>query len=164
MYQYQESSIVPTTSRPTAMVLRELPSILGRIAGRNGRSAVMPCCRRYASTEAAAVQNISEDIQDLEAQSTFSSTLAPDEKIKSYDPIKRAQGRRRELPSSRYVGCTHGKTGQMLIFLADTNFDLQDTTEDLFIPISLLQNPILPHGNSSLVLSTIPVLNKPTKR
>jgi large subunit ribosomal protein L5 len=89
------------------MALRELPSSLRRLALRDARpaaTAVGGCCRRYASAAAAAApQEVSEDFQDLESQSSLSPQFSPDEKIKAYDPIKRAQGRRRELPPSRYV-------------------------------------------------------------
>lgn len=92
------------------MALRELHSSIGRLivkgGRRNGPSTVTISCRRYASTEAseAPTQDVSQDIQDLESQSTFWKTSAPDEKVKSYDPIKRASARRRVLPPSRYVG------------------------------------------------------------
>ncbi len=65
-------------------------------------------CRRYASTAEARAEQVSEDYQDLESQSSFlSNTPFEEEKIKSWNPIKRAQGRRRQLPPSRYVDIAH---------------------------------------------------------
>jgi large subunit ribosomal protein L5 len=88
------------------MALRELPSALRSLALRDtqsGTSILVRNCRRYASSEAAAPQEASEDFQDLDSGSAFISTGPADEKIKTYDPVKRAQGRRRELPPSRCV-------------------------------------------------------------
>ncbi len=87
------------------MASRELPSALRRLISRDARPTATHLSRnwrRYASTEAAAVQEASEDFQDLESQSSLTSSTSQDEKIKTYDPVKRAQGRRRELPPSRY--------------------------------------------------------------
>lgn len=93
-----------STSR-TAMALRELPSALGRLAVRDARPILRLSRsngRRPASGEAVAVKEYSTDIQDLESQSSFQSTGPSEEIIEAYDPIKRAQARRRELPPSRY--------------------------------------------------------------
>ena len=87
------------------MALRELPSALRRLTTRGARPAtnsITRSCRRFASTEAGA-QETSEDFQDLESKSSLLSNGAVDEKVKSYDPIKRSQGRRTQLPASRYV-------------------------------------------------------------
>ncbi|KAF7926313.1 uncharacterized protein EAE98_006608 [Botrytis deweyae] len=87
------------------MALRELPSTLCRFSRREIRStpiAIGRNCRRYASGEAVAAKESPEDFQDLESQSSFASTSVPNEVIETYDPVKRAQGRKRELPSSRY--------------------------------------------------------------
>jgi large subunit ribosomal protein L5 len=87
------------------MALRELPSNLFRLVGRDVRPAtttILRNCRRYASGEASSAKDALEDLQDLESQSTFSSSEFELEKIKAYDPVKRAQGRKKELPSSRY--------------------------------------------------------------
>lgn len=88
------------------MALRELPSALQRLAIRDTRSRISILarnCRRYASSEAAAPREAPEDFQDLESESAFISIGPAGEKVKTYDPVKRAQGRRRELPPSRYV-------------------------------------------------------------
>jgi large subunit ribosomal protein L5 len=53
------------------------------------------------AAEPAPEQELSEDFQELESQSSYSFTEMPVEKIKAYDPVKRAQGRKRELPPSR---------------------------------------------------------------
>ena len=87
------------------MALRELPSILSRFAGRDARPRMttnLRNCRRYASGEASIANETPEDLEDLESQSSFSPSELEPEKIKAYDPVKRAQGRRRELPPSRY--------------------------------------------------------------
>ncbi|KAH7393157.1 ribosomal protein L5 domain-containing protein [Cadophora sp. MPI-SDFR-AT-0126] len=86
------------------MALRELPSALRRLTTRDARPAttsISRSCRRLATTEAGA-QETSEDFQDLESKSSLLSNGAVDEKVKSYDPIKRSQGRRTQLPASRY--------------------------------------------------------------
>ncbi|KAH6684520.1 ribosomal protein L5 domain-containing protein [Halenospora varia] len=86
------------------MALRELPSAVRQLTRRNVRSAPVSASqitRRFASGEAAAVKEVSNDYEDLESQ----STLVPStEKVKvgEYDPIKRVEGRKRQLPSSRY--------------------------------------------------------------
>jgi large subunit ribosomal protein L5 len=88
------------------MALRELPSALRSLAIRDTRSRTLVLarnCRRHASSETAASQEAPEDFQDLESESAFISIGPVDEKVKTYDPVKRAQGRRRELPPSRYV-------------------------------------------------------------
>jgi large subunit ribosomal protein L5 len=88
------------------MALRELPSSLRRLALQDARPTATlagRCCRRYASAEATASQELLEDFQDLESQSSLSTQFTPDEKITAYDPIERAKGRKRELPPSRCV-------------------------------------------------------------
>src|SRR5277367_4213903 len=92
------------------MALRELSSTFCRLSIRDVRPSATSMtrnCRRYASGEASAeaapVQQVSEDLQELESNSSYSSAEILTEKIKAYDPVKRAQGRRRELPPSRYV-------------------------------------------------------------
>jgi hypothetical protein len=99
-----------TPLRQPTMALRELPSSLRRLALRDARpiTAVSGnCWRRYASAEAVAAapapQEVSEDFRDLESKSSLFTAFSPDEKIKAYDPIKRTQGRKRELPPSRYA-------------------------------------------------------------
>ncbi|KAK6595489.1 54S ribosomal protein L7 [Botrytis cinerea] len=87
------------------MALRELPSTLCRFSRREIRStpaSIGRNGRRYASGEAVAARESPEDFQDLESQSSFASTSVPSEVIDTFDPVKRAQGRKRELPSSRY--------------------------------------------------------------
>ena len=60
-------------------------------------------CRRYASSgEASSVPGVVEDYQDLVSESSFSTGGFSEDVIKAYDPVRRAQGRRRELPPSRY--------------------------------------------------------------
>lgn len=85
------------------MAARELPPALRRLILRDARPANAPSSRafrRHASTEAAAAQ---EDMQDLESQSSLLSEGPLDERVKSFDPIKRAAARKEQLPSSRYV-------------------------------------------------------------
>ncbi|KAA8563723.1 hypothetical protein EYC84_011742 [Monilinia fructicola] len=87
------------------MALREIPSTFCRLSRREIRSTPISIgrnCRRYASGEAVAAKELPQDFQDLESQSSFTSTTVPNEVIDSFDPIKRAQGRKRELPASRY--------------------------------------------------------------
>lgn len=86
------------------MSLRELPSALRQLLIRDLRTTAAvstQISRRYASGQAAAVQEASEDLDDLESQSALSSTELPSEAVKAYDPIKRSQGRKRQLPASR---------------------------------------------------------------
>jgi hypothetical protein len=148
------------------MALRELPSSLRRMALRDARSTAAVAgrlCRRYASADATTPPEVSEDLQDLESQSSLSTPFSPDERIKAYNPIKRAQGRKRQLPPSRYVLDAVDILSQYLInVLVGININLQGTTEDLCIPINHPQNPILHLENSSPVHSPIPDSNKPT--
>ena len=88
------------------MALRELPSALRRLGGRDAKSRTMIILRnsrRHASGEASPSKEVLEDIQDLESQSSFSSSAFEPERIKAFDPVKKSQGRRRELPPSRYA-------------------------------------------------------------
>ncbi|CZR58996.1 probable 50S ribosomal protein L5 [Phialocephala subalpina] len=86
------------------MALKELPSALRRLAVQDTRSitSLVRNGRRYASTEAAG-KDASRDLQDLESRTSYSPmTVAADEKADGYDPVKRVQQRRRQLPASRY--------------------------------------------------------------
>ncbi|RFU25991.1 hypothetical protein B7463_g10354, partial [Scytalidium lignicola] len=87
------------------MALRELPSILGRCMSRDVRQTstiLSQQCRGYASQNATAKEALSSDLQDLESQSSLTASQPPEDVINAYDPVKRAQSRRRELPPSRY--------------------------------------------------------------
>jgi hypothetical protein len=148
------------------MALRELPSTLSRLIARDSRlttASISRNCRRYASTAEASRKEATEDLQDLESQSSFSANDYPAEKIKAYDPVKRAQGRKRELPPSRYDGnCwTNMRCSNKT---SDINIVPQDTTEDHSILINLLQPQTLPPDSSFPVPSTTHVSNKPTNR
>lgn len=86
------------------MALKELPSVLRRLAvdGTRPTTSFVRTCRRYASTE-AAVKNASEDLQDLESRTSYSPiSVAGDDQVGAYDPVKRVQQRKRQLPASRY--------------------------------------------------------------
>lgn len=97
------------------MALRELPSIgtLSRLMTRHPRPrASVPSIpavgsrRCYASdAEAVSRQETSsaEDLQDLESESSFTSTAELSEKIGDFDPVKTSQRRQGRLPPSRYV-------------------------------------------------------------
>jgi hypothetical protein len=113
---YRRVSIDQHPLPQLTMALRELPSSLRRLALRDGRPTAAVAgrsWRRYTSAEAvaAAPKEVSEDFQDLESNTSMFTAFSPDDKIKAYDPIKRTQGRRRELPPSRYVveGTQHRK-------------------------------------------------------
>ncbi|TVY20153.1 putative mitochondrial 54S ribosomal protein L7 [Lachnellula arida] len=87
------------------MALRELPSALRQLVTRDLRPTTISAgfiSRRYASGQAAEIQETSEDFQDLESQSALTPTEISQETIEAYDPVKRSQGRKRELPASRY--------------------------------------------------------------
>ncbi|PQE08946.1 54S ribosomal L7 protein [Rutstroemia sp. NJR-2017a WRK4] len=87
------------------MALREAPSTLCRFARRDIRSAATSIgrhSRRYASGEAAAAKEIPQEFEDLESQSSIASVEVPEDVLKSFDPIKRAKGRKYQLPPSRY--------------------------------------------------------------
>jgi len=87
------------------MALRELPSALRQLVTMDLRPAAISVgyiSRRHASGQAAAVQEASDDLQDLESQSALTSTEFSPETIKGYDPVRRSQGRKRQLPASRY--------------------------------------------------------------
>ena len=87
------------------MALRELPSALRQLITRDLQPTATSAgyiSRRYASGQAAAVQEALEDLQDLESQSALTSTEFSPETAEGYDPVKRSQARRRQLPASRY--------------------------------------------------------------
>jgi len=87
---------------------------LGLRDGRSVAGGISRSCRRYASGEAASKGDVSEDLQDLESNSSLSSAGTLSEKISAYDPVKRAQGRRRQLPASRYIFNCMKRTGVAL--------------------------------------------------
>jgi hypothetical protein len=105
---YRRVSIDQHPLPQLTMALRELPSSLRRLALRDTRPTAAVAgrsWRRYTSAEAvaAAPKEVSEDFQDLESNTSMFTAFSPDDETKAYDPIKRTQGRRRELPPSRYV-------------------------------------------------------------
>jgi large subunit ribosomal protein L5 len=86
------------------MALRDVPSALGRLLTRDVRTVLRSTIsngRRQASSEALAMKEPIEDFQELESQSSLTSSGPSEDVIKTYDPVKRSQGRRRELPPSR---------------------------------------------------------------
>ena len=89
------------------MVLRDIPSALSRLTIRDIRPLLRSTSvngQRQASMQAAAVKEEPlPDFEDLESQSSLSSSPPPEEVVKKYDPVKRAQRRTKELPASRYV-------------------------------------------------------------
>jgi hypothetical protein len=98
------------------MALKELSLAFGRLAVRDARPIVqsMACQGRRSASSAAARHELSEDTQDLESQSSFSSEAFSEEAIQSYDPVKRASSRKTQLPRSRYVGLDNLTTVQPL--------------------------------------------------
>jgi large subunit ribosomal protein L5 len=91
------------------MALQELPSALRQLTIKQIRQTtrrLAPIARRYASGEATATAPtetpISEDLQDLEPDSSFTTRYSA-EAVKDYDPIKRSKARKSQLPASRYV-------------------------------------------------------------
>ena len=94
------------TCSAVIMALRELPSAFRSLATRDVRpltASIAWNCRRYASAGTAIKEEAPSDFQDLELQSSFAVKLPSDDgKITEFDPVKRAQGRKRELPPSRY--------------------------------------------------------------
>ena len=91
------------------MAMRELSSTgvrLSKRAARPSLTSINRHCGRHASSEAGrdpTTQELSKDLQELESASSYFQASTPAEDIKAYDPIKRAQGRRRQLPPSRYA-------------------------------------------------------------
>jgi large subunit ribosomal protein L5 len=69
---------------------------------RSAATSIGRHSRRYASGEAVAAKEIPEDFDDLESHSSIASTEVPEDVLKSFDPIKRAKGRKYQLPASRY--------------------------------------------------------------
>jgi large subunit ribosomal protein L5 len=89
------------------MALRELPRSLCRLNAwypQRVANAAAISSRRFASSDVSAAQAAPADFQELESQSSLTDVEYPAEKIGAYDPVKKAQGRKRELPPSRYVG------------------------------------------------------------
>jgi large subunit ribosomal protein L5 len=96
---------ISKASTQAAMALRDASYVFGRLAKRDARimlRSILSNGRRQASNEALAVKEFSIDMEDLESQSSFTTSGPSEEKIKKFDPIKRSQARRRELPPSRY--------------------------------------------------------------
>ncbi|KAL4883297.1 putative 50S ribosomal subunit L7, partial [Aspergillus karnatakaensis] len=56
-----------------------------------------PCFRRHASDQASAKQ-----FSDLESEGSLKGAIVSEEAAKSFDPVARAKGRKRQLPRSRY--------------------------------------------------------------
>jgi hypothetical protein len=86
------------------MALRDASSALGRLAMRDARIMLRSTLGnglRQASNAAKAAREPSIDMEDLESQSSFTTSGPSEEVIKKYDPAKRSQARRRELPPSR---------------------------------------------------------------
>lgn len=132
------------------MALKELPSALRRLAvdGTRPSTSFVRNCRRYASTE-AATKNVSQDLEDLEPRSSYSPISVADEEVGTYDPVKRVQQRRRQLPPSRYE-CPFITLGlQRLTYVSDTSINHQDISVDHFILISLPRHQIQPLENMS---------------
>ena len=80
--------------------------------------------------------------EDAGPPSSFQAPEAPDtETLTQYDPVTKAQGRRRQLPASRYALTPNDKNKVERAFadrrLLDTSSVLQDTTAVLSILISL---------------------------
>lgn len=95
---------ISTASTQAAMALRDASAALGRLAKRDHRillRSTLSNGRRQASNEALAVREPSADMGELESNSSFITTGPSEEAIKKYDPVKRSQARRRELPPSR---------------------------------------------------------------
>lgn len=87
------------------MALKEVPSTFSRLVLRGARPSVQTLShngRRAASNAAEPAQEQSEDLQDLETQSSFLTGKPSPKEVKSYDPVKRAESRRTQLPRSRY--------------------------------------------------------------
>lgn len=87
------------------MALKEAPSAFGRFISRSARPScqVLPSNgRRAASNISAPAQEQSADFQELESQSSFLTEKPSEQTIQSYDPVKRAAARKRQLPASRY--------------------------------------------------------------
>jgi hypothetical protein len=87
-----------------AMALRGIPSTFSRLIIRDVRPLQRTAINhgRQASTEATVSKEPLPDFEDLESQSSLSSTGPSNQIIKTYDPVKRAQRRKKELPPSRY--------------------------------------------------------------
>jgi large subunit ribosomal protein L5 len=95
---------ISTASTQAAMALRDASAALGRLAKRDMRillRSTLSNGRRQVSNEALAVAEPSADMEELESNSSFTKSGPSEEAIKKYDPVKRSQARRRELPPSR---------------------------------------------------------------
>jgi len=113
------------------MALRELSSSFIRLSVRNNRpgpSCIARNSGRFVSTDASTTSvasieaamkaskaamdagrtqgppanDLNDDLEDLESQSSFSApSKASPSQIKEYNPVKRAEERKRQLPASR---------------------------------------------------------------
>ena len=152
------------------MASRELPWALSRLTARCPRRVANTTAlsgRRFASSEASNAPDVVTDLEELEPQSSFSATNYSTQKIEAFDPAKRAKGRKRELPPSRYVtnGCGRVVTqAPSAKFLPATNFDLRDSIEDLSIPTNHRQRLILRPGSLCLGPSRGRVSNRRTSQ
>lgn len=87
------------------MALKEVPSTFSRLVLRGARPSTQALShngKRAASNAAEPAQEQPEDFKDLESQSSFLSGKPSPQVVKSYDPVKRAESRRTQLPRSRY--------------------------------------------------------------
>lgn len=149
----------PGISQET-MALRDLPIAFSKLLLRDApRRLPAAACRtrRHASTKAST-----KDLADLEPSSSLVIPGPSEEVVKSYDPVKRAEARRRELPPSRCVQARKSCARTVLTPSLDISLDRHGTIGDLFIPISLLPPRTHRLVSSSPVLSTFPVCKRPT--
>jgi large subunit ribosomal protein L5 len=96
---------IGTASTQAAMALRDASYALGRLAKRDARMilrSTMGKGQRQYSNATLAIKEPSMDLEELESQSSLTTSGPSEENIKKFDPVKRSQARRKELPPSRY--------------------------------------------------------------
>lgn len=103
-------------------------SRLAPTAWRHGYSLRLMCgpCRKLCLSSART--SFAADADTLELASENSHSPAPVSNDQ-FDPILQSRRRRRQLPSSRYLGMPGGCIDRALT-LVDINSDLQNTIED----------------------------------
>lgn len=83
-------------SEPSRYLARSLPRAFAPSAIPKGF-----CWRRNVSDNASSKAQV--EVNDLESAGSLTSAVPSEDVLKSFDPIARTKGRKKQLPRSRYV-------------------------------------------------------------
>lgn len=88
----------------SAMAASEPSRYLARSLPRAFAPSAIPksfCWRRNVSDQASSKASV--EVNDLESAGSLTSAALSEDALKSFDPIARSRGRKKQLPRSRYV-------------------------------------------------------------